>query len=250
MDNMQPGQIIVPHNADEPAQPGVGAPPEPNRPPLGEPDDPPPSVPGPVPTPEPSAASVAVAAMVEQSTPVPASPPSYAAEADWQYRPATPDYQQQPVQPEGLTWTASEFVAHEKNASWYGLLVAAGLVTAGADYLVTKDMVSTAVVLVAVAALAVLSSHKPRIKQYVLTVTGVQIGAKSYFFQDFKNFSIAEDGNAASIIFTPLKRFMPALTMYVTPDMEDQVIDFLSTILPFEQHKPDAVDALMRRIRF
>ncbi len=52
--------------------------------------------------------------------------------------------------------------------------------------------------------------------------SGLQIGVKSYGFQDFKTFSIAEEGAIVSIVFMPLKRFMPPLTIYVAPDMEDK----------------------------
>ena len=244
MDGMQPGQVIIPHNnSDDPQRPG-GAPPEQAR------DDAPEApVPSPVSNPEP-ASSVAMAAAPLQAAPQ-AAPPTN--DAGWQFRQSADAPQPRPTDvsmPDSLAWTASEYIAHEKGTGWYLLLAVGGLVAAAADYLLLKDKVSTIVIMLAALAFGVLSARKPRLQQYALTYHGLQIGAKSYFFQDFKNFSVTEDGATASIVFMPMKRFMPPLTIYVAPDMEDRVIDFLGGILPFEQHRADAVDTLMRRIRF
>lgn len=223
MDMMQPGQVVNPQGPDEPQQPkepklpSPGAP-EPDRP-MEEPDDKPQPAPNPSPTPEPIMT-------------IPNEDPELEMHAD------------------GVSWTASEFIAHEKGVSWYALVVAGGVVAAGLVYWLTRDVVSTTVILFAAIAFTAISARRPRTQQYSLTHDGLQIGSKVYYFHDFKNFSIAEEGAIASIVFMPLKRFMPPLTIYVAPDMEDQVFDFLSTVLPFEQHRSDAVDGLMRRLRF
>ncbi len=47
------------------------------------------------------------------------------------------------------TWTASEFVAHQKTPGWYGLLALAALVLSGLIYLLTRDIISASVVIVA-----------------------------------------------------------------------------------------------------
>jgi hypothetical protein len=180
-----------------------------------------------------------------------ASPqPEAASTGQWQFRQEdTAPAASQPLSEE-IRWTASEFIAHEKSAGWYGLLALAGLAAASLDYLITRDLFSTAVILFAAVAFGVFAGRQPRTQEYGLSRQGIQVGLKSYNFQDFKTFSVAEEGAIASIIFMPLKRFMPPLTLYVAPDMEDQVVDYLSAFLPFEQHKADAVDSLLRRIRF
>lgn len=242
MDGLQPGQVIIPHNnSDDPQQPG-------GAPPAQVPDDAPKEpVPSPVSSPE--QVQPAMAAGPAYQAAVQNTPP--ADSTSWQFHQSADTLQPANRQmPQELTWTASEYIAHEKGAGWYMLLVLAGLVAAAADYLLFKDTVSTVVIVLAATAFGVLSARKPHIQQYALTTQGLQIGGKAYFFQDFKNFSVAEEGATASIVFMPMKRFMPPLTVYVAPDLEDRVIDFLSSILPFEQHRTDAVDTLMRRIRF
>ena len=153
-------------------------------------------------------------------------------------------------QSEGLDWTAAEFVAHDKSAGWYTVLGLAAVIAAIVIYILTKDRISTAIVIIAAVALGIFASRKPKEQLYGLNADGILIGRKAYGFQDFKTFAVAEDGAVASVVFMPLKRFMPPLTIYVPPELEDQVVGFLSAFLPLEQHKADAVDNLLRRIRF
>lgn len=244
MEEFKPGQVISPQGATpEPPQPPVPADgsPEPERP--AEPDP----APAPAPAPEPAATPDTAEAQTEPEAQT--APETEA--AGWQYHQSA-DAAPAPAAnlPESLSWTASEFIAHEKGASWYGLLAVVGLAAAALDYLLLKDLFSTGVIIFAAIAFGIFAAHKPRAQQYNLDRRGVRVGDKVYGFQDFKTFSVAEEGAVASIVFMPLKRFMPPLTVYVAPEIEDQVVDFLSAFLPFEQHKADAVDSLLRRIRF
>lgn len=238
---MQPGQVVVPHGPDEkPA--GDGAP-KPERP--AEQPEP---APNPGATPEPG-----MPAKAAISEPVPAATAPTEPANGWQFRqeaePAAADVQPT-APPEDVSWTASEFIAHEKSGGWYVLLVCCAAVAAALVYMLTKDKISTGVVVLAAAAFGVFAARKPRTQQYSLTGRGLQIGQKFYGFQDFKTFSVSEEGAIASIVFAPMRRFMPPLTIYVAPDVEDKVMDFLSAYLPFEEHKTDAVDSLLKRIRF
>lgn len=236
-DNQQPGQLIVPHSTDVPNVPGDGAP-EPERPteqPAQEP------VPTPGPAPEPEAPAV-----VEQPIPAPDQP-----ENGWFHHEDDPTVAVQAYEmPDDLTWTASEFIAHDKSSGWYMTLVLIAAVITLLTYLITKDKFSTGVVLLVVIMFGVVAGRKPRTQQYSLGRAGIQVGPKVYNFKDFKTFSVAHEGASASVIFMPLKRFMPALTLYLAPDMEDRVVDYLAAVLPFEQHKDDMVDSLLRRIHF
>jgi hypothetical protein len=152
--------------------------------------------------------------------------------------------------PDDISWTAAEFVEHQKSTSWYMALTVAALAAAAIDFLFTRDFISTGVIILAAALFGTYAGHKPRTQQYYLSPQGLQIGEKLYGFQAFRNFSVIEEGNLISIVFMPLKRFAPSLTIYVAQDIEERVLDYLSEFLPFEQHQGDAVDGLLRRIRF
>ena len=242
-DHLQPGQVISPRSSEEPQAPTPGAP-EPDRAPEPAEDEP---APAPAPPSEP-VANVAETTALEP----PAAAPEPQTEAGWAYRPDQ-DAAPASVQPElagPLTWTAAEFIEHEKGMQWYGFLALGGVVAAALDYWITRDLFSTGVILFAVAAFGAYAARKPREQQYGVDERGVLVGNKVYQHHDFKTFSVVNEGKAVSIVFMPLKRFMPPLTIYVTPEIEATVVNFLSTFLPFEQHRADAVDNFMRRIRF
>jgi len=152
--------------------------------------------------------------------------------------------------PEDIQWTAAEFIEHPKTASWYALLVLAGVVLATVDYLLTKDIISTIFIAIAAAMFGFYAGRKPQTREYRLGPQGVYIGHKTYEFQNYKHFSVIDEGSMSSIVFMPMKRFEVPLTIYVSSEIEEKVLDYLSTFLPFERHQIDAVDGLLRRIRF
>lgn len=231
--DMQPGQVIVPHDGGSQSndvQPHVTAAPQPAPVTSVQPPE----------RANPAASESAVSSDTSQDSQA----------GGWQYRQQGDEANQGEPLPEEVQWTAAEFIEHHKGVSWYGLLVLAAVVLAVADYFATKDIFSAVVIVVAAGMFGVYAARKPRTRDYHLSPGGLQIGEKTYGFQDFKNFSVAEEGAVSSIVFMPLKRFAPPLTIYVSPDIEESVLNYLSAFLPFEQHRADAVDGLLRRIHF
>lgn len=155
-----------------------------------------------------------------------------------------------PESPKTVTWTASEFIAHDKTIGWYIGLMAGAVVLAAVIYFLTKDAVSTAVVIVAALFLAYYGSHKPRQLEYSLDNQGISVGTKHYAYDSFRSFSVIQEGAFSSIVFMPLKRFAVPLTLYYPPDDEDAIVKVLSDQLPHVDRRPDVIDNLMRRIRF
>jgi hypothetical protein len=154
-------------------------------------------------------------------------------------------------QPQEVSWTASEFIAHEKSVGWYISLGLAALVVATAIFLITKDKISVVVVVVGALILGVYGGHQPRQLAYRLDAQSLSIGDKHHSYEEFRSFSIIPEGALSSIIFMPLKRFALPVTIYYAPDDKDKIVAMLSDCLPFdEEHKHDAIDRLMRRIRF
>jgi hypothetical protein len=151
---------------------------------------------------------------------------------------------------QSVTWTASEFIAHDKTIGWYLGLIVVALLLATGIYALTKDMVSAAVIIVAALFLAYYGSHQPRQLEYRLDGQGIKVGERHYGYSSFRSFSVIPEGAFSSIVFMPLKRFALPLTLYDAPDDEDKIVKILSNQLPLEERRPDAIDSLMRRIRF
>jgi hypothetical protein len=148
------------------------------------------------------------------------------------------------------SWTASEFIAHQKNSGWYVMLGVATLLFATLVYVVTGDKVSTAVVIVVAALFGAFAARKPRTLNYGIDSRGINIGSKFYPYELFKSFSVMQDGAFSSIALLPLKRFMPGISIYYPPEQEQEIVSALSNYLPIEERRHDIIDSLMRRLRF
>lgn len=149
-----------------------------------------------------------------------------------------------------VSWQASEYVHHPKQASWYtGLALGIGVVTAG-TYLLTRDWLAPVVIAVMGAAVWSFANKQPRTLSYALDPKGIQVGDKSYPYDQFRSFSIVEEGAMSSILLSPLKRFMPPLSLYYAPDDEEKILTILSLHLPHNQSQPDIIERVSSRLRF
>lgn len=164
--------------------------------------------------------------------------------------PEVGDFAPQFAPDEVVRWTASEFIAHHKTGGWYALLLLGTVVISVLAWLVTRDVVSTAVVLLAGGVLATYAARPPRQLTYQLDPSGLSIGQRHYNFNEFKSFSVIQEGAFTSVMFTPLKRFGTFTSIYYDPQDEARILDMVSQRLPHEERQPDMVDRLMRRIRF
>ncbi|MEO6513589.1 MAG: hypothetical protein ABIR37_02765 [Candidatus Saccharimonadales bacterium] len=149
-----------------------------------------------------------------------------------------------------VSWTASEFIAHDKSPNWYVILFGGAVIVAGANWLIFKDILSSVVIIAAVLILAAYSKRQPRELQYVIGDEGIEIGPKHYAYGHFRSFSIIDDGAFSSIELMPLKRFSPPISIYYDPADEDAIAEALTPHLPYQPVQPDPIDKLIRRIRF
>lgn len=152
--------------------------------------------------------------------------------------------------PDLIQWNASEFIDHQKNVGWFMLLAIVAVLFAAGLYIVTQDILSTAVVLIAAMAFGVYGRLKPRTLNYSLQAGSLKVGDKVYPYDDFRTFSVVQEGALSSIVLQPTKRFMPPLTIYFSPDDGEKIFDTLAAHLPHQDHAPDMVENLMRKIRF
>jgi hypothetical protein len=151
--------------------------------------------------------------------------------------------------PADATWTASEFIAHEKTPLWYGALIIITVVVVGGSYLLTRDKIAAVALTMVGVLFGFLAAHKPRVLNYAVNARGLLIDNKFYPYSDFKSFGIVQEGAFSSIVFAPMRRFMPTLTIYYPPESEQQVVNALSQYMPFAPASHDLIDQLMRRIR-
>jgi hypothetical protein len=149
-----------------------------------------------------------------------------------------------------VSWTASEFVAHDKSSIWYIGLVVVAIVMAVLIWIITRDLVTSGIIVFCGVLLSVYGARKPRELHYQLSRTGIGIGERYHSYNDFHSFALIDEGAFSSVVLYPMKRFAPLLTMYFDPADEQKIVDVLSDRLPVEQPRHDPMDRLMKRIRF
>jgi hypothetical protein len=149
-----------------------------------------------------------------------------------------------------VEWTASEYLANPKGVGWFGILAVGSVLLAAIVYFVTKDMISAVVVAILGIIVGVFAARQPKTLHYKIDSDGIHIGNKLYPYGGFKAFSVAREHAIGFIALLPLKRFMPPLIVHYDDKDEETIADTLSAYLPFEEHKPDFVDTITRKVRF
>ena len=242
---MQPGQTITPTGTDEPSEQTLHIDQQPAQPaPVPE------AVQLPSPAPIQQVMVPIVAAAPTQPTaplPQPAPQPvAYAQPEPARPTQATAAYDDNP----GISWSASEYIDHPKDSGWFvmfGLGLAALVIVI---YFVTKDLVAPILIGVAGLSFGAFAARQPKALNYQLTNEGIGIADKFYVYADFKSFSVMDEGAFQSVLLTPLKRFMPPITIYYDPKDEENILNTLSDYLPHEDREHDLTDQLMKRMRF
>lgn len=149
-----------------------------------------------------------------------------------------------------IRWEADEFIAQDKTKVWYGIVMAVSVGITLLVYLLNRDIVTSALVFIALAGLAAFGGRRPRRQEFVVAPEGIQVGKMFYAFADFRSFAVAEEKVGHSLVLVSLKRFVPAINIYIPPEHEEAVVDLVASILPMEAHRPDFVERFMNRIRF
>lgn len=160
----------------------------------------------------------------------------------------------QPEQPaydtsEVAQWEASEYIHRSKDAGWViGFSIIVIAIIAASVYF--QAWTFTALTVAMAIALGVFAFRTPKTKQYVLTHQSLKIDEHEYRLADFKAFGVLAEDAFFSIMLIPVKRFMPAVTMYFAHEDGEKIVGILSTHLPLQEIEPDPIDALMRRLHF
>ena len=149
-----------------------------------------------------------------------------------------------------VTWSASEFIAHQKSFVWYALLGLVAIAVGALIYILTSDKISTGAVIFVAVVMGIAAARKPRTLPYQLDHAGLSIGVKFYDYGQFRSFAVMDEGAFSSVVFMPLRRFMPIITVYFEPQDQDRIVAILADHLPMEAHQLDTIDQLMRKIRF
>jgi hypothetical protein len=149
-----------------------------------------------------------------------------------------------------ISWTAKEFIEHKKTFGWYILLAVGLAIISIAVYFIVHSIFPVIMILLIGVAFAVIAGRHPRSLNYELNNVGVLVGERSNSYNEFKSFSVIDEGNLGSIVFNPFKRFVFPTIIYYDLKDEEKIVNILSNQLPIMEPINDPIDQLMRRLRF
>jgi hypothetical protein len=154
-----------------------------------------------------------------------------------------------PVASPEVSWTASEFIAHEKGFRWFLGLAAITVVLSLFAYFVIHDMVAMIAIILIAIIFGMMATHKPRVLDYHIGPAGVSIANRTFSYAEFKHFGVMHEEAFSNITLIPTGRFAPTLSIYYPPEQEEQIVETLSQYLPLAPVQYDGLDRFLRRIR-
>jgi hypothetical protein len=148
-----------------------------------------------------------------------------------------------------VSWEAPEFIEHRHGPGWYLALVISTLAFAFFIYVITKDIIATAIIIIVGIILWIFAGQKPGLAKYEIDDRGITINGKLYNYGDYKSFALISEGVLSSVNLFPLKRFMPPLSAYFEPEDEAKIKNVLGEYLPYENRQLENIERLSRRLR-
>ncbi len=149
--------------------------------------------------------------------------------------------------PGAISWSAAEYIEHERSKRWYLLLVAGAAALALISVFFLKDWMFAALIVVMLIVVVMFAKRPPREINYTLTQEGLLIGQKFFAMDSFRSFGLVKEGAIWNVRLISNKRFVPPVTAYLPDDVGEQVVDVLGALLPLEDIEPDMVDRLVNR---
>jgi hypothetical protein len=149
-----------------------------------------------------------------------------------------------------FNWSAPDSFSIRKSILWYLILIIGTVVIASAIFLITKDKITTGVILLSGFLIGVYATKKPKMVDYQLTKYGFAINGRRYKFGSYKSFSVIQHGDFRSAVLIPLKRFLPRMYINFDSSTEQKITAVLSGILPKETSRNDPIDKILIKIGF
>ena len=100
------------------------------------------------------------------------------------------------------------------------------------------------------AAFGVYANIKPKTLEYLIDSSGVTVDKKHFSYENFKIVEIVEGGMVPSVNLIPVKRFSVPVTLYFSPQQENQILEILGEFLPSEIKRLEAIDRIVAKLHF
>ena len=150
---------------------------------------------------------------------------------------------------EPVQWQAAEYIQHEKTPTWYVGFIAVVVVLMVAAILIMQTWTFAVLIPVMAVALMVYTHRPPRLLNYVLSQKGLHINDQLHPMGEFKSFGVIQESERNTLVFVPVKRFKPGLTVFFPSEAGEQIVDLLGGYLPMRDEQQDIFDRIVRKLR-
>lgn len=150
---------------------------------------------------------------------------------------------------EPIRWQATEYIHHEKDATWFVLFAVVVVALMAISIFVIDSITFTILIPVMAAALLVYTRRPPRLIDYTLSKQGLHVNDRLYSFAEFKGFGVIHDSREFSIMLIPTKRFRPGVSVYFPEEAGEAIVDMLGVRLPMQELHLDMMDKLIHKLR-
>jgi len=152
-----------------------------------------------------------------------------------------------------ISWTASEAIDHERGTWWYVIAITVAIIAVGLSFWLQgvsfNSISSTILIVVVFAAILTVSRRPARELHYTLSSEGLTIDGKLRSFDEFRAFGVAQDGALWQLVLIPVQRFGFSITMLISSDQGEAIVDALGARLPMENVKIDLLDKIIRKLK-
>ena len=149
--------------------------------------------------------------------------------------------------PGAISWSAAEYIEHDRSRRWYLMLVVGATVLALVAIFLLKDWIFAVLIVVMSVVVVMFAKRPPHEINYTLTQEGLLIGQKFFAMDSFRSFGLVKEGAIWNVRLISNKRFVPPVTAYLPDDVGEKVVDVLGALLPLEDIELDIVDKLVSR---
>ncbi len=160
-------------------------------------------------------------------------------------------FQQTAENTDSISWQAPEFEFNFKDVSWYwiSLIIAIILIFVA---LWQKNFLFAVFIVFAELAVLYLANKSPQMWQFKINEKGIYIGeSKLYEFAKIDCFDIHSYSSEFSELIIKLKsKLNPYIKIFIPPEDEKVIKDYLLNHIPQEELSESLVDSLEKLIRF
>lgn len=148
-----------------------------------------------------------------------------------------------------LAWQNQQQAGEHRTSQWYIIM---GIIAAGsivAAILLQSWFFIPLGVLVPIA-LTKYGSKGADAHSYELTTFGVTVDGKHYPYDNYKSFFEIDNQGHPTFELVPLKRFATLLTLHGTPEVADDIVEILGSVLPESEPEGYLGESILKRLKF